>query len=659
MFVFFACVFLSFGACAEIDSSVVDTRFGTARRFGSCVVGPCLPHGSVHPSPDSAWPPPTPHPPEPGQRHGAGAPTSGWWPGDPIVGFSQLHCQGTGGRPSYGNFRLEIPASSMAIEESHPYRFWATFPEAKMRVGIVPTAHGALYRIVSEDVKPSDLVLNRRCKLAAADCINEKGEFTGNWNPVPYACFAACEPDDSCGVVRIAVSFKSQAQAQAYLNEELSGRTFDELAAVAKAKWDELFARVRIEGVAVEECRRFYSHLMHAFVQPRNRTADGIGWDDHYTLWDTWRTLHPLLALVAPKTEAAIVNSFGERFQRTGRCDTAYTSGKEYQTGQGGDEADVVIADAVVKELPGLNRTALLPLLQSRWQGRTRSYRERGFVPNGDREGYCARLRGGSATMSFAWEDWCVGMALEKWGVDGTRFLARSANWTNVWDAASVDPQTGFRGFVRARAKDGKFTATLPRDGFNTDFYEANCWEYSLFVQQDFESMVARCGGRDTFVRRLEYAHENGIIDFGNEPSFQAPWLFTLAGRPDLTVKWAKRVAAIFPPQDCPGDDDSGAMGALYVFLKCGFFPIAGRGLYVLHGSAYPRIVLTLPACGRTLTIVSKNLAPENQRLASAVLNGREITSFVLTHAELLMGGELVFEWGPVLKALASADKKE
>lgn len=637
---------LSAAVAGAFDSSVVDNRFGTDRRYGSCVLGPCLPHGSAHPSPDSQWPSPNPHPVTPGQRHGAGAPTSGWWPDDPIVGFSQLHCQGSGGQPSYGIFRLGIPTSSMTVEEAHPYRFQASFPEAKLRVSIVPTAHGALYRIASETLKPSEIVLDRKCKIASTDCINKEGLFTGNWNPNPYACFAATEADDAAGLVRIAVSFKSQEQAEAYLRDELVGKSFDDLVAAAKARWDAHLSRIRIEGVDEDERRRFYSHFMHTFVQPRDRTADGIGWDDHCTLWDTWRTLHPLLMLVDPEAAAGIVNSFGDRFARTGCCETAYTSGKEFKTGQGGDEADVVLADAIVKELPGLEVEKLLPLLESRWNGRTGGYRERGYVAVGEHDDYCGRMKSGSATMSFAWEDWCVGTALTKLGRDGSRFLERAGNWTNVWDETAFDEPSGFRGFVRARNAGGSFRSTQPRQGFNSDFYEANCWEYSLFVLQDFEGMVARCGGREAFVQRLEYAHDHDLIDFGNEPAFHAPWLFALAGRPDLTVKWAKKLAAIFPKEACPGDDDSGAMGALYVFLKCGIYPIPVRGLYVLHGSAYPRIVLTLPASGKTLEIVSENLSSENEILEAVYLNGRRLESPVLTHAELIKGGKLTFVWG-------------
>ena len=106
-------------SAAPSPAEWVDSRLGTARAFGSNVLGPCVPYGSAHPSPDSLWP--TPHSGARGSHHGFGAPTSGWWPGDKVVGFSQLHAQGTGGTPSYGIFRYVCDPQGMERLEAHPY----------------------------------------------------------------------------------------------------------------------------------------------------------------------------------------------------------------------------------------------------------------------------------------------------------------------------------------------------------------------------------------------------------------------------------------------------------------------------------------------------------------------------------------------------------
>ena len=629
-------------ALAADVADLVDMRVGTGRATGSNVLGPCVPHGSTHPSPDSLWP--TPHEKPKGARHGYGPPASGWWPGDKIVGFSQLHAQGTGGVPSYGIFRYVCEPSDMEILEARPYSLRVRLSRdggAPLDVAVAPTAHGAIYDVRTADGRPVKLPLNRRCKLAKDDCVNERGEFTGNWNPAPYGCYAYEETDG--GLHRIAVSFKDDGQAREYFASELAGRSFDDIAASARALWEASLSRIRVEGVDDAERRRFYSHLAQTFIQPRDRTADGIGWDDHYTLWDTWRTLFPLMAIVDPAALAANVNSFADRFERNGRCDSGYTQGKDYKVGQGGDEADYVIADAWVKKVPGIDWTRVAPLLESRWGGRTRDYRERGFAVDGSAEGYCWRFKSGSATMNFAYQDWCCAEVLEGLGRSEAagKFRARSGNWTNVWDASAVDAQSGVRGFVHARMGDGSFSTADPRAGYNTDFYEANCWEYSLFVPHDMPGLVARCGGKEAFRRRVEYALENGLVDFGNEPSFMVPWLFAYVERGDLVSKWAHNVETLFKGDELPGDNDSGAMCALFVFLKLGFFPIAGQDVYVMHGCAYPKIEIALPG-GKPFVIRSKG---KGGLIKSVTLNGKPHDTLFLRHSEIASGGELVFDF--------------
>jgi len=623
-------------------SDLVDMRIGTGRATGSNVLGPCVPHGSVHPSPDSAWP--SPHKRPEGARHGFGPPTSGWWPGDKVVGFSQLHAQGAGGRPSYGLFRYLCKPSDMEIVEAHPYRLRVRLTDAALEVEVAATDHGAIYYVRDADGKPCALPLDRRCKLAETDCVNAKGEFTGNWNPAPYQCFAYEETDAKSGLHRIAVSFKSEERAKEHFTAELSGRTVEDLAFAAKTRWDELLSRIRIEGVDDAESRSFYSQLAQTFIQPRDRTADGIGWDDHYTLWDTWRTLFPLMAIIDPVSLAANVNAFADRFERNGRCDSCYTQGKDYKVGQGGDEADCVIADAWAKKIHGIDWRRVVPLLKSRWRGRTRDYREHGFAVDGRESGYCKRFKSGSATMSFAYQDWCCAEVLAGLGETefARKFRDRSGNWTNVWDTSLVDGPSGIRGFPHARLADGSFSDTTPREGFNTDFYEANCWEYSLFAPHDMPSLILRCGGKEAFNRRIEYALENGIVDFGNEPGFMIPWLFAYAGRGDLVAKRVRDVAKLFKGDDLPGDNDSGAMSSLYVFLKLGFFPIAGQDVYVMHGSAYPKIDLSIPG-GRKFTILTRNPGGRGA-IKSVTLDGQPHDPLFLHHSEIMRGGELIIE---------------
>ena len=631
---------------AASPADLVDTRIGARVGRGSCLLGPCVPHGSIHPSPDTVWP-------SPGRKI---PPPNGFWYGDRVVGFSQLHAQGTGGVPSYGLFRVVFGApSDMEILEAHPYRFRARLTDLGTDVSVAATANGAIYAY-----SKGDPTIDFRCKIGRAVASSNAwmraeggalfggGTYSGNWNLTPYDCWFYATKGG--GELRIAVSFASVDEARRFHDAELRGRTLDEIAAAARDAWNRRLSAVALPDSDAAARTRLYTHLFHAFVQPRRRNGT---WDDHYTVWDTWKTLFPLMALVEPEAVAGVVNSFADRLARGGRCEVAFTQGKEMRTGQGGNDVDNVIADAAAKDIPGIDWDGAWRVLAAHADDRTPDYRERGYVASDVPHDYCWRLRSGSATLAFAYNDWCASRVAAKLGkADAAeRLRRRSGSWTNVWDATLTDAPSGFSGFVRGRRADGSFGARVvwppaeepadPRRGYNGSFYEGTCWEYSFNAWHDLPRLMALCGGRETFVRRLEYALENGLVDFGNEPSFYTPFLFAFAGRHDLTAKWAARMRAAFPPDGTPGDDDSGAMGSLYVFLSMGLMPIAGTDLYVLSAPGEPHVVLNLSGAKRPLRIRTRGDVGKGVRRVT--LDGCPVESRLLRHAELRDGGDLVF----------------
>ena len=277
-------------------------------------------------------------------------------------------------------------------------------------------------------------------------------------------------------MLKIAVSFVSVEQARGFLEHEIPAWDIAGLEAHARNRWNEMLSVLHALGIPADEGRKLYTALFHSLVQPRDRMGDAPGWpenapfwDDHFTLWDTWQTLFPLLAIVHPETVAANVNSFGERFQRNGRAETAFIQGKDFQAGQGGDGVDFVIADAFAKRIPGIDWKKVWPLLQFNAARRTEDYLKLGFVSaDGSIGGYDGRMKSGSSTLAFAYGDWCaaqVGLGLGH-AAEAQPLLKRSGNWRNVWDAS--ESGEGFSGFVRARNRDGTFRITDPTsaDGF-------------------------------------------------------------------------------------------------------------------------------------------------------------------------------------------------
>lgn len=693
-------VALSVGWCgaagAEGLSRWVDPMIGVVGH-GACMPGPCLPHASIYPSPDTLKPK-----------------TSGFAYGDDVVGFAQLHTQGTGGTPTYGNF-LVSPRLGPGVKEADLaspisdvsascYRYTARLARWDTRCTVAPAAHSALYRFEFPANGDARLVFNVARKIgkialtngevrvdAATGTITGGGTFDGNWNPAPYRLFFCAKVDvkpagfgvwrgDAAqeGVVsaandtreplgawlrfdarqartvhlKIAVSFTSVERAAQWLDREIPAWDIDALALNARQAWDGALAAVEVAGLTDEDKTLFYTHLFHSMVQPRDRTGDADGWpadapcwDDHYTLWDTWKTLFPLMAIIQPETVSGNVRSFVERLRRNGQCAAAYIQGKEYRVGQGGDEADNVIADAYAKQIPGVDWNAAWEVLAANANRRTEDYRAKGWVAHKSRHDYCGRMKSGSGTIGFAYNDWCASQVAAGLGKAGEarRLLERSRNWRNVWDASLAD--SGFSGFIRARNADGTFQPTEARKGYNTDFYEGTCWQYSYVLPHDVPGMIEAMGGRAKFIERLQFALKNDLIDFGNEPSFMTIWLFDHVQRPYLASYWADKLRGKFTKDGPPGDDDSGAMGSLYVFLNAGFFPFAGQDAYYLHGPRGPRFAFRV-AGGKTFAVTAENAGGKNLYVQSATLNGQPLTEPVIRHRDIVAGGTLAFVMG-------------
>lgn len=651
---------LAAAALAVEPENVIDTMFGVEVGRGSSLMGPSVPHGSVAPGPDTVWPSegrPFPAP-------------NGYWPGDKVDGFSMLHTQGTGGHPSYGIFRVRYSVggehlSSLEPVETHPYRFAASLPDLKAEVSIAATAHGAVFRFtrdgepgsihvdpfvkIGSDSASDDATVTENARADGTAEIFGGGTYSGNWNPAPYKCWFYAVREG--GELRIAVSLRSVERAKEFYEAELKGRTLESVADAAKSAWREALSRVRVYGLGADEERIFYTSLRNAFLQPRDRTGefakfgDAPMWDEHHTLWDTWKTLFPLFAIVEPDVYAGVVDSFSARLRAGGCVASCFTQGEEYRVGQGGEEADAVIADAFARDVPGFDREAAWKVLERHAATRAEDYLRLGWVAADVKHPeYCWRMMSASGTIAYAFQDWCAASVAERLGKteEAEALRRRSRNWRNVWDADAVDAPSGFKGFIKGRKSDGAFLATDPRKGYNTDFYEGTCWEYSFAIHHDIPALIELCGGRDRFAARLEYAFDNGLLDFGNEPCFQTTWLFDAVGRYDLACKWAEALRRKFTTRGTPGDDDSGAMGSMYVFLTAGLYPLAATDRYALHAPAAKRVEFLLdPATGRTFTVV--NDCPAGELPTKITLDGEPLSEPYITHADVLSGKTLRF----------------
>lgn len=474
-------------------------------------------------------------------------------------------------------------------------------------------------------------------------------------------------------IVKVAISPVSEDNAIANLDAEVPGWDFDRVRADARAQWTQALSAVEVDAPEGQR-RSFYTALYHTFMGPslfmdsdgRYRGPDNAvhqakGFTNYstFSLWDTYRALHPLLTLVQPEQRTNdIVNSLltARRESPYGVLPVWSFHGQETWC-MIGYHAVPVIADAYMKGIRGYDADEALEAMTASatygpYDG-VAQYLQLGYVPI-DEEGEAA-----SKTLEYAFDDWTiarVAQAMDRKDV-ADAFFKRAANWRNAFDPAT--------GFMRARKRDGSFREPFDptTSGYGSDYTEGNAWQYSWYVPQDIAGLARAHGGEDKLLARLDevfdakvdpkiFAHMEditGLIGWyahGNEPSHHVAYLYAAAGQPWRTQQ---RLGGIMKSQYAPrpdglaGNDDLGQMSAWYVFTALGFYPVApGSNEYIVGRPFLPRATLNLPN-GKHFTVIAEGLDDAHSYIGRAVLNGKPLQRAFLRHEEILAGGELRF----------------
>ena len=487
-----------------------------------------------------------------------------------------------------------------------------------------------------------------------------------------YLTFAAKE--HQVVTLKVGISFVSVEQAKRNAETEVPGFDFERTHQEAVAAWDKACAPIRLTGASDAELTRFSTAIYHTLLMPVDRTGENPLWqskepyyDDFYTLWDTFRTSNPLITLMDQRREVDIVRSLIETQQREGYLPDG-RSGNFTGVTQGGSDADMVLADAYLKHLPKIDWAKAYAgvVKDAEVQPKDYYFEGRGDLEEWKHLGYLSIEgsgpdRPGSRHMEYAANDYAVALMARglQHADDDRKYLARAAQWKNLWDANAVAHTEGgdVNGFIWPRHKDGSwktpFDAHLAGTWHQDNFYEGTTWTYSLYVPQDVRGLMTLAGGKDAFVHRLDLffapaaAHgRNDRYDVGNEPGFLSPYLYNWAGRQDRTAYQVRTILAQSfrnGTKGIPGNDDSGAMSSFLVFNKLGIFPVAGQTTYLIGSPYFPRAELHL-ANGKTFTIVAKDVSDRNLYIASAKWNGAPYTRSWFTHDELMKGGTLTLQ---------------
>ncbi len=502
-------------------------------------------------------------------------------------------------------------------------------------------------------------------------------EPVGAWLTFPKT------PDQANIKLKIAISFISEAQARQNALTEIHGFDFDSTRLEAVIAWNKALSTIQLEGANETDRKIFYTAVYHTMLMPVDRTGENPLWksgepyyDDFYTIWDTFRSSSPLLTLIAPERQAGIVRSLVDIYRHEGWLPDGRSGNFNGRT-QGGSDAEFVLTDAYVKHLPGIDwNEAYKGMLHDAEDEPVDQVKEgRGGLPDWKHLHYLSIEgvdRPASKQMEYAANDFEIALMAKALHHEDAyqKYLQRSGYWNNLWDDKAEDG--GFKGFIWPKHRDGTwkadFDALLEGSWGGDNYYEGNAWTYSTFVPQDVAGLIARCGGPEEFVKRLDaFFAVPGRYAVGNEPGFLSPYLYVWAGRQDRTAEQITQILAgsYHAGEDgLPGNDDSGAMSSWYAFGKMGFYPNAGQDIYIIGSPAFPEDSIHL-SNGRTFIIEARDVSATNHFIASAEWNGKPYTKGWFRHEDIMRGGKLILKmsaspatWatGP-LPPSASSDK--
>ncbi len=464
--------------------------------------------------------------------------------------------------------------------------------------------------------------------------------------------------------LKIAVSFKSIEQSKKWLATEIPSWDYEKVKNRAFQTWNKELSKIQIESQDLTDKKIFYTALYHTMIMPHNRTNDMVGfdeeqelWDDQYAVWDTWRTLFPLMALINPEMVSSNINSFINRMNVNGRVKDTYVAGNDMAADQGGDNIDNIIADAYFKDVPGVDWEKAYKVMKHNanherkgFQGFVNFgvsdstmalYKTQGWIPAG--------IMSTSKTLEYAYNDYCITRVARDMGKesDFNKYIKRCTQWIHLWDSTAISE--GFKGFISVRNADYTMEdIDLLKNGgsWKNYFYESGSWTYSYFMPHQFNKLINLCGGKDLFVKRTIHGMEKEYITYDNEPAFLAVHSLHYAGRPDVVKYWVDELMnKKFTLKGYPGNDDSGAMSSWYVFSSIGFFPNAGQDIYYLHGPKYKKVVLQL-SNRKQIVIIAENLSKENMYVQSCKFNGKEWTQSWFKHKDINDGAKIHFVMG-------------
>ena len=479
--------------------------------------------------------------------------------------------------------------------------------------------------------------------------------------------------------LKMGISFVSNENALLNLETEVGNKSFDDVRKEAQDQWENELSLIKIDSEDEEIKTIFYTALYRTMIMPSDftdangeylgfdkevHTAEGYTYRTDMSLWDTVRNTHSLYTLIEAEVQNDCLNSLVE-MAKAGDAMPRWPQGAGYSGSMFGDSANIMITESYLKGFTDFDVQTAYEYMKKSSDSKVNkvgrdfvdAYNEYGYVPNDiDTTGKSV-----SRTLEYSWEDGAIATLADALGytADALKYGEKSMYYKNVFNADNK--------YFHPKNSDGKFTSVLVPNatsfyddiiplGLTEGFCEGSARQWRWSATHDIEGMIELFGSDEYFVSELEAFMEDAAPTrayfdpgsgfwVGNQHDIHTPYLFSDAGRDDLTEKWVRWTLAERFSTDVnglDGNDDGGTLSAWYVFSSMGFYPLAGTDKYWIGSPNVDAAEITL-SNGNTLSVTAVNQSAKNIYVKSVTLNGVEITDNYLTHAQLMAGGDLVF----------------
>lgn len=627
-----------------------------------------------------------------------------------VSGFSHTRLSGTGVREG-GALRVRpevvfADRTDSVLELDHinesfePGFYSVTFPKTGLKAELTASLRCGVHRYSVLDSGGSQLVLNLdpRSSLYSIPTLvtdskvhgekfsismRQQGDFSeryggytlyayGEFNIGPQTHVAAAQDvlrfkfRHGQRQVELRVCFSPVGIDNAKLNfaAEVQGKSFDQIKAVAISDWDQMLGRAKIQVKNQDFARSYYTALYHSLLMPTNFSdvnGQYLGFDQQVhsasrftyrtdmSLWDSFRTVHPLYTLIAPQVQCDSLHSLLAMADQSGML-PRWPSGSGESGSMFGSPANFLFSESLAKKTCEFDTAKALHYMvkSASHEPPTRSSRDFACWT----VGYCPADRvdqSVSKTLEFAWADAMTARMAQQLGHSqvAREFTERGRAYLKIWDPAQ-------RYFAPLNSV-GQFQKIEPDLLPYIDFWKkaqafaegsANQWRYS--VPHEPQELIKLFGGAEAFTSELEAfmrKHSPSRSDLspgggywhGNEHNLHAPYLFLEAGHPELTQKWVRWILTdryANTPDGLGGNDDAGALSSWLVFSSVGLYPQAGTELYWVGAPVVERAEWQLAGDAR-LRILAHGQSAQNMYVAKVLLNGRRLCRPVLRHADL------------------------